>query len=346
MQNICEHIHIDKDSVHLPKMHAMVSIIGLAASLILGLLPSGAQASELTLATSPALACLTLTPGKSDQLEYPENLFQSKDGGTVPVELRFNGPDTAPEVRITDDGGWGELRSAVTAHVKRFRLPCMHKDDKQVILRQSYVFIPNDGRKVMSSGFEDAADKERRAQLACISHIDAMTKPIYPYTATQGNFLLNLRFEAPDQSPSLEWLAASNSPILRGALTQYAQGLRMPCLKNGPVTAQKLFKFQIEDGSRALIRDMTLVAFLRAASDIPKPVYFDFDRMSCPFDLRINYYRPFKNNHIAEIETSNPARLPLIKWLSKMTLQLNEKLSLDVLGDEFTVTVPCGQLDL
>lgn len=331
----------------------LLSIKALAAALALGLLATGVQASELTLTTSPALACLTMTPGQpgtSDQVEYPENLFQNKDGGTVPVELSFSGPDAAPEVKFSDVYVWSELRSAVTAHVKRFRLPCMQPDDKPVILRQSYVFIPNDGRKVMSSGFEDAADHGRRAQLSCISHIDALTQPIYPKaaarSAAQGNFLLKLHFETPDQAPALEWLAASKNSILRAAVAQYAQGLRMPCLKNGPITVQRLFKFKIEDGARTLIRDMSLVAFLRAASEIQKPVYFDFERMTCPFDLRINYFRPFANNRIAEIETSNPTRLPLIKWLSKMTLQLNEKLSLDVLGDTFTVTVPCGQLDL
>jgi len=251
---------------------------------------------------------------------------------------------------VLDESQFDDLIGTVTRFVARYRLPCYTAGAAPVTLRQNYVFVPNDGRKVMSSGTVDVADTRRRADLACLTHIDSKRKPDYPLYARehegQGKFLVSLRFDAPDRAPEVEWLADAPDYSLHLAVKRYIEGLRLPCLHDGPITFSHFFIFRLDGGSRTTLRDMTLQRFVQAAKDLPLPAYFDFSTMACPFDVRINYMRPYKDNLVRELENSNPARKPLLDWLSKLTFNLRKNDSLKVIGDEFTLSVPCGTLNL
>jgi hypothetical protein len=60
----------------------------------------------------------------------------------------------------------------------------------------------------------------------------------------------------------------------------------------------------------------------------------------------VQYLRPHLSNHVKELDSSRPERRPFLDWLSRVTLNLNEKTNTAVLGDTFTVHVPCGTLSL
>lgn len=318
---------------------------------LLFFLPVFAYAQVYEPTPSPALACLTLTSGATNAIEYPEEALKRKDGGTIVVNLEFNGPESAPDVDIVDGrSAHNELVLAVKKHVKRFRIPCMKQGDQPVRFRQEYIFLPHDARKIVDATPVDLAVEEKKKLLQCITHLKPGSKPHYPIGAlrreAQGNFLVSLKFENPTGAPDVKWLAAANDIHLKESIAYFVEGLRMPCFSGAPLETTFLYKFSIDDGSRVFLKDSDLVSFLRSARDMYKPVQFDFDTMNCPFDLRVNYRRPYAPSHIGELENSNIARKPFLEWLSTVTLDLKEDDNNRVLGSIFTLHVPCGSLKL
>ncbi len=311
---------------------------------------TAAQAQQMTLAPSHALSCLARKDGKDARLVYPAEALERKDGGVVKVEMKFTSPDRAPRVKITDETGSSLLEEAVSDYVDGFRVPCMDEKDGPVTLQQEYVFVSNDGRKVMSTSAHDDADAGRRAKMACIKNASGNEKPIYPTSArrdqSQGKFYVEMTFSAPDKAPDVEWLVTADSKALRRSVEDYLGELRMPCQDGEPVRSRMMFNFKLIDGDRTFFRDLTLIQFVSIAKDLPTPVYFDLNTMGCPFDLRVQYMRPQEKNDVSELETSNPARKAFIDWLSSITLNLsNDQLS-KVFGDSFTLSVPCGNVNL
>ncbi len=322
-----------------------------AASAVLMLVcQSAAHAETRALAQSPALACLTRASDAPALPEYPPETFARKEGGEINVELEFRGPDRAPKVRPDKSASYAELESAVERFAKHYRVPCMGANDAPVILRQRYVFVPNDGRKVVPSAPTDAADGARRAQLTCIVNRAGVARPSYPSSAlrtgAEEKMMLRLRFGAPDLAPQLTWLTPPKHSDLRMSVEEYVSQLRMPCLNNGPIEMDEVFVFVIDGSARMVLRDMSLIELLRASKDYVVPAYFDFNAMACPFDVRLTYMRPYSPNFVGELDSSNPARKPLLEWMRNLTLATSESTQRKVLGDSMTVTIPCGKLDL
>ena len=117
-------------------------------------------------------------------------------------------------------------------------------------------------------------------------------------------------------------------------------------MKDGPISASQLYSFVVYGGTRTTLKDMPLKTFVGGAKDFAVPAYFDFNTMDCPFDVRIEYFRPYEFNRVHELERSVAARKPFLDWLSTVTLRLNEDDNNAVVGDSLDVRVSCGQLDL
>lgn len=313
-------------------------------------MPAGAMAGDMALAPSPALACLTLPAGAPDRPAYPADADKRKEGGVVRVQLEFRGPDRSPRVTLLQRSGFPALDDAVTAHVDQYRVPCMDAANGAVTLLRDYAFDPDGRSRVMASAPRDHADGARAAQLRCMRHVVAGSKPVYPASARrheqQGVLLVKLHFTAPDQPPTLEWVAASPYGGLRASVEEFAAGLRLPCVSGGPVAVMIAYRFVMDGGPRTVLRDTDLVNFLRSGKDLSKPVFFDFNTMACPFDVRLTYTRPFSRNLVQQLDTVNPARAPLLDWLAGITLNFSDQQQLDVFGDAMIVRVPCGKLDL
>lgn len=312
---------------------------------------SWAQDGTLRLAPSPVVECLTPTADARGRPEYPELAYLLKEAGTIQVELTFTTADGAPDVKILSSSGPSSLVDAVSAHVKRFRVPCLRAGQPPARLRQDYVFIPNDGRKVTWTSPMDANDQVRDEARKCITHVRGLKLPTYPLRSqrleSEGTVILRMRFAGPDQPPVLTTLDPGLHPALEGAAEAFAHGYRLPCMTGEPLELDSLFTFRIEGNEIALLRDASLVSFLRGVRDLTRqPVYFDFSTMGCPFDLKLRYLRPFVANHIGEVETPHPARLPFLDWLTGLALNLNAKDNNAILGNTMTLHVPCGTLDL
>jgi hypothetical protein len=306
--------------------------------------------SAPTLQPSAASQCLTAKGGPIPPLQYPDNALRRKDQGEISIELSFAGPDAAPRVRLLNsEPVIDDLEWAVRGHVDAFRVPCMKAGDPPVTMRQTYVFIPNDGRKVMSTVPADQDDAAREKSMRCIKHIERTTRPTYPVGALrrdeQGKVIAVHRFTGADAPPEVQIDAASHA-ALRTSVESYASGLRMPCLQDQPVSVYINYIFRIDGGSRTLLRDLALQTLVRGLKRPLPPAYFDFTTMGCPFDLRLSYYRPHRRNVVSELENTNPARAAFMDWLSMVTLSLDSANNTAILGDQITVSVPCGKLDL
>lgn len=322
----------------------------LGAMLVSLLLAAPLRAQEVSLAPSLAQGCLILLPGGPDRPEYPESALKRKDGATVSVELQFDSPHYIPSVRWLDDNYGSSFKEAVSAHVARYRVPCIPEQGGKALLRQTFVFDPSDGRKVMASVPQDPVDAQRNEVLGCLGHTKGKLLPDYGMSALrdgeQGKYWVSLDFQAPDQAPQVRWLAESPSWRLKEAVAEHVKELRLPCMTASPVRVEQLFNFRIEEGARTRIKDMDLQKFLGAAQNLPLPALFDTRNMACPFDLRVRYYQPHGLNQVGELEQSNPVRQPFLDWLAQVKLKVDAATSLLLLGEQFTLSVPCVRVDL
>lgn len=323
---------------------AILALLGLAAA---GPMPAAAQS---VLTTSAALACLTPPAAERGLPAYPRDAADRKDGGTVKAELLFTGPDQAPTFRSLCPFIQPAFIAAVQGHVQSWRVPCMPAGGEAVRLLLDFVFTPGDGRRVVSGPPVDAADLQRRLQQRCLTRILPGDHPDYPPAAaragTQGNILVRLRFDSPTQPPQATFLATGRDPVLKAEVEDWVQGYRLPCMGRAPIDLEMVFRFHLEGGPRTNIRDMALRQFVMSARDVPRPAYFDFTAMGCPFDLRVSYRQPYARNGLFELDNSVPERQPFLDWLSQLALRLPEKTQQQVLGDTFTLSVPCGKLDI
>ena len=314
-------------------------------------LPALCWSQSTTLAPSPALECLTPTAEERNHLEYPPDLYERKDGGTIEVELTFKAADEAPQTRFIDpdDQAFAGLKDAVRKHVRRFRVPCLAAGSPPVKMRQTYVFVPNDGRKAVASEPVDDAVAHRRALAACMSHVDRQVRPEYPTYARrfdeQGTVVVLVTFTRPDAPPELKVLASA-AKSLEKSVADHVAGLRLPCYDGEPVKFSQIYTFKLDGSSRTLIKDTDLKRLLASARQPLEPAFFDFGTMGCPFDLRVQYLRPHLSNSVREVDNARPERKPFLDWLSRVTLNLDDKTNTAVLGDTFTVQVPCGTLSL
>lgn len=315
-------------------------------------LPVAAQSGGIVAdLPSEAVACMTPEPGLRRQLAYPEAAYLGKEGGTVQVELRFDAPDRAPEVRMRHEARTLDaLETAVREHVAAFRVPCLRAGHTPLILRQDYVFVPNDGRKVVFSKPVDVAEQARlRSVRACLSHESGSARPEYPRMARkdgiEGKVLVRMRVSSPDRAPEVTTLASSHKRLTEG-IESHLSGLRARCFSGEPLSWVALFEFKLEEGTRTVLKDLPFKTFLGAVKLPPDPVFFKLDELACPFDVRLTYFQPHSSNTVGEVEAARPERRAFLDWLSQLQFKLPEQTNTAVLGDTMTLTVPCGTLNL
>ncbi len=318
-------------------------------AVVVSLAGAGASAQVVTLAPSQALACMTPPEPERGLPAYPAELVTAKIGGTVRVELVFTAPDRAPAVRVLDDSASTGLEDAVRAHAARLRVPCLPPGAEPARIAQDYVFRPDDGRRVAALAPEDLDEPGRHRLAACLTRIAGPALE-YPRRAQddgqEGNYLVRLRFTNPAAAPEIRIVAGPQHAPLRRALNGFAQEYRLPCMGTAPVELDLLYSFRIDGYPRTVLKDMRLTQMLGSAARMPLPASFDFSTMGCPFDLRVTHRQPYARHVVKQIEPAHPGRRSFIDWLAQVELKLSDQQSQQVLGDTFTVSVPCAKLDL
>lgn len=320
------------------------------AVLLLCLLAAPAMAQIVSLPPSRAIACMTPPEAERGLPVYPPVLLDRKDGAELRIELVFGGPDMEPGVRdLTEPYQSPEFLRAIRDHVRQLRVPCMPAGAEPVRIVQQYRFQHGDGRPVVALPARDQGDGERARQVQCLMRITPDKLPEYPRRSLQegeqGSFLVRLRFTDAAAAPTHEIVAGHRSPRLRLALAEFVPGYRLPCLRGEPKEADILFKFRLEGGERTVIPDVPLRRFLQGAEFVP-PARFDFATMDCPFDVRVTHYQPFKPHVVGQLGAALESRRDFLVWMAQVRLRMSGEQQLALLGDSFTVSVPCGTLEI
>jgi hypothetical protein len=305
------------------------------------------------LGPSPYLSCLTRAPGAPPTPEYPAPLLKGKVEAGINIELEFWAPDAAPVVRVAKDSPYDDFDDSIKNYARHFRLPCLAAGAKPVILTQRYHFNPTDGRKIMPPITEDAGLPGRQVEADCYTHIFKGSRPEPPKPGRgirdrdEGKVLARLTFHSPTAAPQIKFLAEIGGPSYRRSVEPYAKGLRVPCLKQelGPLVIDIFFMFMLEGEGKKVFRDMTLKDLLGITKD-PQPISADFNTMACPFDIRLTYLQPHVQNRVQEIETTNPARKPILEWLRNWRMNGAPDLQDALFADKFNLTIPCGRIEL
>lgn len=327
---------------HLALIYFALALVGAACD---------AAAQSVAAAPSPAQQCLTRAPGSGEDLLYPSDLLARKDSARFKVSLSFRGPDSAPRFTLLDDGRLidGGFVRAVQEYVAGYRVPCMAEGGPPTVLQQEYIFAPNDGRKVMASAPVDEQARLRQELAKCVRH-QGGEAPRYPGGAReleiQGKVFAELAFDGPASPPTVSVHASSDSRLQAAAL-RHAQGMRMPCHPgDGRHATDLVYVFKLIGDKRTLLKNVNVASIVKAAASFPRPAYFDWNTMGCPFDLQLTYFQPHRPNDVKQLETDRPERKAFMDWLGRLRLKLDDKTNTAVLGDTMTLSVPCGQLDL
>ena len=314
-----------------------------------------AAAADATLVKAPASneQCVKLVAGAPAYPEYPPSTLARKLGGTVRVEMEFTDAQAAPRVRHLDRAfTFSEqllLNDAVERFAAFYRNTCMQPGSAPVRVRQDFVFVPNDGKKVAwttPSPVEEFPGNEE-LQPDCVETGD-LWRIRFPHRALDadatGRVVVQVKFLALNEAPEVKFIVPGPHRELDRAVLARVQEYRLKCGKT-PVTALQVFSFLKEED--VVLRDMGLKAFVVGSRNATaQPVFFDLDSLGCPFEVRMRYWQPYFRNQVGEVGPARAERRPFLDWLAGLELNLTKLVASHVVGDELTITVPCGKIDL
>lgn len=305
---------------------------------------------------SAAQRCLTRGTVLLGSPEYPDEAYRIKEGAKVLVEMTFSRADQAPRVEQLKVEKADRLEAAFERSVRRFiddyRVPCL-KAGETTALRQEFLFVPHDGRPVALFATQDMHASSRKASLLkCITHLKPGTLPDYPRAdlrfERQGNVVLRATFLDAQSPPGIEVLDDGGSEGLAESASTFARSTRLPCHDGaGPLSIVTFYKFRIEGGERVVLKDLPFLTLLSNFKGIRQAnVYFDFNTMGCPFDVRFEPWQPVLPNAVGEVGTSDPERRFFLDWLTRQQLDLPKQQLNALLGQQAVVTVPCTVINL
>lgn len=334
------------------------------AGVVMLLVSVHAAAQQTTLEPSAAAQCLTAVAGARNAPEYPIEAFLAKRAGRVKVQLTFVSPGKGPDVQVLDREGADSAAfvASVDNHVRNLRVPCHDAGNKPVRLVFDFAFSPGLSEVTWSKPL-DADLSDDQACMDCMLHLSGLRGPDFPAQALRagvyGRFLVRMRFDAADKGPAIEIFSGIDPAEvdlpkrrafrqLESALRAWALDYRVPCLDaRRPVTVILGFDFIIEGSYYGFKPGLTVRDLLPLVRDIRKQrIEFDFTAMGCPFDLKLQYRRPFMLNLVGESAGADPARRPFIEWLQQVELDLPPATRASVFADTALLTVPCLKINL
>jgi hypothetical protein len=319
--------------------------MALSVSVIAAPAQSGLQIEQ----PSSAVVCLTPALAVRGLPAYPADELKMKAGAKVRVQLTFESANASPGVQVLANTGMPEFADSVRDFVQRYRLPCLADGEAPVRASQEFVFDPGDGRKIVYKGL--SPEPEASIPQSCFHQPGS--GPRYPMAATQnaegGTLLARVSFEQTDASPKVRILYNARSPTLERAIQSHLEAYRFTCPLPGgrPVVATQTFSFVIDGASRYAFKDIGLPEFLRMVDPAGLTnARFDFNQLSCPFDLSVTVRRPYAENVVGEYGEADPRRRPFMEWLRQLTVVLPKKMEPYLFGQSMKVSVPCLRLEL
>lgn len=299
---------------------------------------------DVALAPSEALRCMTPVEAARQPLQYPQAALEAKAGGLVRAEMVFEDPALPPAVKVTNRT-YEPLAQAVMAHLRERRVPCLAPGQKAV-LTQEFKFDPTDGRRILWSNMREAQTGEEARDRGCTA---TMPRATYPEEALRrdqmGVVALRLRFADNLSPPEVTVLDETPGDALIRSTVELVAASRMSCSIGRPVDFH--FYYQYGDGTTMVLNDVPLRTYLRGVKGIQQAqVYFDFNELKCPFDVRVKMMQPVRDNLVGELGEAVPERVFFLDWLSRQRLDLTPGQQNRLIGQSTTISVPCGTLNL
>jgi hypothetical protein len=296
-----------------------------------------------------AIECLTPAMALRGLPAYPADELKMKAGAKVRVQLTFESANASPGVQILANTGMPEFADSVRDFVQRYRLPCLAGGEAPVRASQEFVFDPGDGRKIV---YKDLSPEPTASiPQSCFHQPDS--GPRYPIAATQkgegGTVLARVSFEQTDAPPKVRILYNARSAALERAIQSHLEEYRFTCPLPGdrPVVATQTFSFVIDGASRYAFKDIDLPKFLRMVDPAGLTnARFDFNQLSCPFDLSVTVRRPYAENIVGEYGESDPRRRPFMDWLRQLTVVVPKNMEPYLFAQSMKLSVPCLRMEL
>lgn len=317
-----------------------------------GLCAATAQAMTLLPETVDAsrFDCLTRVEGAPSTIEYPERERFEGTGGTVRVRMEFLDQRKGPLVEVLASPN-DALSWAVRRFVDDYRLPCFKKSEQRAFAIQEFAFHPRDARPVTWAHPVVVGQVMDDCKLV---GFEKARSTRYPSKAMregkEGRILGLVTFDGPGVPAKVTILHGGGHRALDEAMVAAMEQVSLECASSGgqwPRRAMQLFVFQIAGEARTRFKDQDLKTFVTWIDQLDShKVRFDFDSMSCPFEVEFHLYQPYGANAVGEVGKTDPNRQALLTWLRSVALRLPPKLMDEVLGRSLRIAVPCGLLDL
>ena len=307
------------------------------------------QGNGLSLAPSPLSTCLVPPAATRGTPEYPAEQWKNGQAGRVLTELIFTGPQLRPEFKVIESSGDEAFIDAVRRHVRDYRLPCLEDADIPARVRLDFDFRPTQ-RTLEQPEPKDPSLADRQQLLKCVVNTRDRP-PDYPSLAraqgVQGRVLVTMRFGSADGPPEVTVLSRPASAVFVGPARDWAARFRLPCFTGLALSAHYTLIYRMEGADDFGFRDLSLVQFVASIRNIHEQrVFFDFNTMACPFEVRLQYQQPQRRNSVTQINQPHPARRAFLDWLANAELKLSERSQDAVFGDSVVLQIPCSRIDL
>jgi hypothetical protein len=301
-----------------------------------------------------AIECLTPPAIDRGSPVYPAEQLKIKDSARVLVQLTFESAEAPPAVKILEIKGADhfaadEFAYSVKEFVKRYRLPCLSRDDIPMRVNQEFVFDPGDGRKVFYG--EITGKPARQIPMSCFSR--PSDGPNYPHDSIAinegGTLLARVTFDRSSEMPKISILYDADSPHLKKSVETYLEQYRFICpMPDGkPIVTTQSFIFLVDGAARYAFKDVGLKEFLKMVEPLGLiGARFDLTQMSCPFDLSVSVRRPHSENVVGEYGGSDARRKQFIEWVKQLTVKVPQAMKPYLFDKPMKVSVPCLILNL
>lgn len=279
--------------------------------------------------------------------------------GFIRAELTFTRADEAPTVVwLAPESVLPEVKKAALAQFAAYRLPCLEGPPVRAVQEAQY----QQGLGWLWPPVRPVATVAA-PQSACLQQPAGMTLPPGPvFSEGFVRVMAETRFddahpEAPDATVVLlnsrgdrkipKWFGQ----VVRNHVARY----RLPCRQPGePLRAFRAeFNFFV-DVSQAPEIKLPPLSLAELLNHVPgrkgMRAFFDFDSMSCPFQLRLTHWQPAWPNEVREVVAAasapNANRRELMAWLAELDVDSAPHEPVELVGKSRVIEVPCGRLML
>lgn len=273
----------------------------------------------------------------------PEKTVDNRNNGLLRFKLRFEHAEKAPKIELLFGNADSDMERIARRYLSGYRVPCLHQGDHPIEVVQEFSFS--------RWGSEPAV--ALRDQLTRLKFDLPKSVPeLKGYEL--GKALVEYSFVDGQEEPELRYVFSSVGRDAKRVIERYAKQVRLRDSDGQPRPIKVMQPWAFVDprsrGTRYKLNkeDFGLLEFLRLTKNLNENlVDLDLDSMACPFAVRLNLRQPYEANAVREIDSLDPNRAYLLRWLSKLQLRFkDEEEQKDLFGSDFRISIPCGRLDL